>query len=330
MANSTTNLDILTTNAQQEPGANALFNAASPSMLYARRESTTTLLTWGYYGGYTTINGTYTSVSNGTLALTASSTNYIEVNPAGTVSKNTTAFTAGSIRLYSVVTGTATITSYIDYRLPCRLPSTSASQAAVTIGSVNNEISSLTFSTPAAFNSTDGEIAALTFSAPAAFNSLDTEIGTLTFSAPAAFNSTDGEIAALTFSATPTQAEAQALRDKCEELGDDARALQVTVGNHKTEVEALRDKCEELGDDARALQVTVGNHKTEVEALRDKCEELGDDSRALKVTVGNHKTEVEALRDKCETLGDDVRALSVLLHQIRTDLITAGIIKGSA
>lgn len=36
---------------------------------------------------------------------------------------------------------------------------------------------------------------------------------------------TDGEIAALTFSATPTQAECEALRDKCEELADDVRAL---------------------------------------------------------------------------------------------------------
>lgn len=40
--------------------------------------------------------------------------------------------------------------------------------------------------------------------------------------------------------------------------------------------------------------------------------------------------EVEALRDKCEELADDVRALSVLLHQIRTDLIAFGAIKGAA
>ena len=30
---------------------------------------------------------------------------------------------------------------------------------------------------------------------------------------------------ALTFSSTPTQAEAEALRDKCEELADDVRAI---------------------------------------------------------------------------------------------------------
>lgn len=36
---------------------------------------------------------------------------------------------------------------------------------------------------------------------------------------------TDGEISGLSFSASPTQAECQALRDKCEELADDVRAL---------------------------------------------------------------------------------------------------------
>jgi len=35
----------------------------------------------------------------------------------------------------------------------------------------------------------------------------------------------DGEIGALTISDPPTQAEVQALRDKCEELADDVRAL---------------------------------------------------------------------------------------------------------
>ena len=40
---------------------------------------------------------------------------------------------------------------------------------------------------------------------------------------------TDGEIGSLTISDPPTQAEVQALRDKCEELADDVRALSVLV-----------------------------------------------------------------------------------------------------
>jgi hypothetical protein len=39
----------------------------------------------------------------------------------------------------------------------------------------------------------------------------------------------DGEIGGLTFSDPPTQAEVQALRDKCEELADDVRALAALV-----------------------------------------------------------------------------------------------------
>ena len=39
----------------------------------------------------------------------------------------------------------------------------------------------------------------------------------------------DGEIGGLSISAPPTQAEVQALRDKCEELADDVRALSTLV-----------------------------------------------------------------------------------------------------
>lgn len=41
----------------------------------------------------------------------------------------------------------------------------------------------------------------------------------------------DGEIAALTFSSTPTQAQCNALRDKCEALADDLRTLVSLLGS---------------------------------------------------------------------------------------------------
>lgn len=67
---------------------------------------------------------------------------------------------------------------------------------------------------------------------------------------------------------------------------------------------------------ANQAAVTLGNTNSEIGGL----------------TIGAvyAQAEVVALRDKCEELADDVRALSVLLHQIRTDLITFGVIKGSA
>lgn len=118
MSDSTSHLDILSTSqAQKEITANALLNAASPAMLFARRESTSSALTWGYYGGR--LAGA--SIANGTVSLTASTTNYVVVNRASnavSVSTSTTNWddTATYGRAYKVVTGTATVTSYEDHR----------------------------------------------------------------------------------------------------------------------------------------------------------------------------------------------------------------------
>lgn len=83
---------------------------------FAMRPETTGALTWGYYGGTIVVDGTYTVISDGTIALSASSTNYIEMTRAGVVSKNTTGFTAGSMPLYTVVTDTGAPVSITDKR----------------------------------------------------------------------------------------------------------------------------------------------------------------------------------------------------------------------
>lgn len=118
MANSVTHLDLIQqSQAQKEVTANALYDAASPAMTYGRRASTTSALTWGYYGGSFLVAGSATPVSNGTLALTASATNYIEADPSnGAVSKNTSGFTSGYLKLYTVVTNASGVTSYTDHR----------------------------------------------------------------------------------------------------------------------------------------------------------------------------------------------------------------------
>lgn len=119
MSNSTSLLDTISVSqASKEVTANAMLDATSQAMIFGRRASTTTALTWGYYGGAMWVDGVLTAISNGTVALTASTTNYVEATRTGSVSKNTTAFTAGSIPLYEVVTGASTITSYTDRRIP--------------------------------------------------------------------------------------------------------------------------------------------------------------------------------------------------------------------
>ena len=119
MSNSSITFDaIAQAQASKEVTANAFFDAASPATYFGRRQSTSSGLTWGYYGATINVDGVLTQIANGTLTLSASATNYVETTRAGTVSKNTTGFTAGSIPLYQIITGTSTVTNYTDYRLP--------------------------------------------------------------------------------------------------------------------------------------------------------------------------------------------------------------------
>ena len=101
----------------QATKANALFDASAPVAIYAKKYATTSGLTIGYHGGKISVNGVVTVISDGTLTLTASTTNYVEANPStGAISKNTTAYTPGYWRIGRAVTGTASITTWYDDR----------------------------------------------------------------------------------------------------------------------------------------------------------------------------------------------------------------------
>lgn len=119
MANSTTNLDVLTSSQSgKEITANALFDAGSNATIFGRRASTSAGLVWGFYGGiFRKFDKTYAAISNGTLTLSASATNYVQADrTTGAVSSNTTAFSTNFVPLYIVVTGASSVTSYTDYR----------------------------------------------------------------------------------------------------------------------------------------------------------------------------------------------------------------------
>lgn len=123
MANSTTNIDTISASqASKEVTANAYFDAASGATLFGRRASTSSALTWGYYGGnFVNSAGALSQIANGTVSLTASQTNYIVASKsAGAVSTSTATTnwndTANYHRLYSVVTGASSVTSYTDSR----------------------------------------------------------------------------------------------------------------------------------------------------------------------------------------------------------------------
>ncbi len=79
------------------------------------KESSTTGLVWGYYGGPAWNGSSWVMVSDGTLTLTANASNYIERTPGGAVSASTTGW-AGNLPTALVVTGASSITSTTDYR----------------------------------------------------------------------------------------------------------------------------------------------------------------------------------------------------------------------
>lgn len=117
----TSNLDLLSSSqAGKETAINDLFNAASSVAIYGYRRSTTTGLTWGYYGGAGTLSGVASIIPNGTVDLTASSTNYVGMNrTSGLPEVNTTGWTdVTHKRLYEVVTNASAVVSYIDWRSP--------------------------------------------------------------------------------------------------------------------------------------------------------------------------------------------------------------------
>jgi hypothetical protein len=92
---------------------------------------------------------------------------------------------------------------------------------------------------------------------PAAFVNTDGAIGALALTAPAAFVNTDGAIGGLTLGGGYSQAEVQALRNACEVLADDCRALRTTVAAYQSTLTTLIAALETLADDSRALRGTL-------------------------------------------------------------------------
>lgn len=90
--------------------------AASPIEPFGYDPDTTSGLTLGYFGGQMLVDGVLTTIAAGTVVLTGSTTNYIEATRAGVLSANASAFTAGSLPLYTAVTTGSAISSLTDVR----------------------------------------------------------------------------------------------------------------------------------------------------------------------------------------------------------------------
>lgn len=123
MSDSTTLLRQLAAGqAAKEALVNALMDAASPATALGVDWVATSGLTLQMYGGNVTAGGVITTLANQTaLALTASQTNYVELDPAGTgttsgIRLNTSGWTAGYIPLWSIACDASSITGWTDER----------------------------------------------------------------------------------------------------------------------------------------------------------------------------------------------------------------------
>jgi len=143
-------------NITNPPQANASvpinnnFLAVAPSQLFGRRAPATTGLTWAYWGQGLRFNGN--TIADGTVSLTASNTNYIVANRstgAVTAATNTTNWNNETdyLRLYSVVAGSSSITSYVDYRQSFGAPYVGAQQPQCIPVACSDETTALTIGT---------------------------------------------------------------------------------------------------------------------------------------------------------------------------------------
>lgn len=134
MSGSTQHLDTISASqSSKETTANELFDAMSTPTLYGRRASTTSGLTWGFYGGpVVTSGGTIAFLVNSIVTLTASLVNYLEAKKEdGTLVRVSSQFTPGRYACYKVYTNSGGVNSYEDFRTVVPVLSQGMLRAAV-------------------------------------------------------------------------------------------------------------------------------------------------------------------------------------------------------
>lgn len=120
MADSSSNIPQVETSVlSPEIVLNALIDALSPASFYGRNAQACAALTFGYLGAVVfdpTGSPSLYRIPNGTLALAAGTTNYIEHLFGQAPTSNTSGFTPGSIPDYTAITDAVSVTSYYDWR----------------------------------------------------------------------------------------------------------------------------------------------------------------------------------------------------------------------
>jgi hypothetical protein len=132
---------VLQSQSQKEATINQFFDAAEPAIFLGFRAETTGALQFGFYGGVYK-NGSLTErIGNGTVALTASATNYVQFEPTtGVVSVSTSAFLTGKTPMYKVVTNATNISSIESHRILGSSGGSSFPENGFIAGGENNEL----------------------------------------------------------------------------------------------------------------------------------------------------------------------------------------------
>jgi hypothetical protein len=94
--------------------ANDVDSLAEGGGAFTQDEDLTTGLDFAFDGGRVRFGKTIVTVSADVVTLSASATNYVEVDSAGVVSANTSGFTTGSCPLYLITTGASTISTVVS------------------------------------------------------------------------------------------------------------------------------------------------------------------------------------------------------------------------
>ena len=90
--------------------------SVDPAIAFGYKDSASSGLNFGYYGGQVIVDGVLTTIVDGSLALTASQVNYIERTGAGVISANIVGFTANRYPMYEVTTNATDVTVIQDRR----------------------------------------------------------------------------------------------------------------------------------------------------------------------------------------------------------------------
>lgn len=371
MANSSTNLDLISASqASKEVTANALFDAGSPAACFGRRASTSSALTWGYYGGTVRINGVPTQIANGTLSLVASRTQQIE---AGLVASGGAAISGISQATQGVVTASAHgfgVGDVVWFESIGGMTQLNNSWARIVAVTTNTFTINVTTTGLTAYTS-GGTAKRLTEAAGSAWKvgkGLATDgnfvapvplyqvtAGTTTVTSYTDYRhvhaSASRSVVSVAGSADVALTAAQVRTSLIELTGALTGHINVivppvigqwqvsnqTTGSFTVTVKTPGGTGVLVAQGLRTLVASDGTNviyqigqRTGADQAAVTLVNADGEISGLTVSAPPTQAEVEALRDKCEVLADDVRALSTLVHALRQAAIDMGHIKGAA